>query len=464
MLHSSFESSSLNERSYHRAIFHSLFSQLQTSNLSPDEYALMREALGKLLQATPRRTPEPRTSALDWKAILLAWGEHTQDGVLVISNERVVLFANRIAQEHLSLHTGFVLEEDWEQSRRAHSIWTELDVGEKSGYRLFHIRPRPGSFTKRAGSYSFSAIYTNSALYQKQLHTARIAAHSLSNTLLLGETGCGKEVLARAIHSSSARKDGPFIAVNLAALPRELVASELFGYTEGAFTGAKKGGQPGKFEAANGGTLFLDEIGEMSMELQVLLLRVLEERKVTRLGSHEEKPLDIRIIAATNRFIEEDVRNGLFRADLYYRLNVLQVRIPPLRERKEDIASLAHEFLKQLANQYAGGPTSICESALTILHQHTWPGNVRELRNIVERAFLHAFDDSFIHARHLPGEWQLEYGQHPSSVEPLPLLRELEKQTIQQAITQAPSISAAAKKLGIARSTLYRKMEELGIS
>ncbi|MFS0557988.1 sigma-54 interaction domain-containing protein [Brevibacillus sp. 179-C9.3 HS] len=383
--------------------------------------------------------------------------------MVAISDERVVLFANRQAQERFSLCEGLVLEVDWEQTRLANWFVEELDLGEKTWYRLFLIRPGTSSVSKPASSYSFSEIHTNSPLYQNQLQTARIAAQSLSNTLLLGETGCGKEVLARAIHTSSARKDGPFIAVNIAALPRELIASELFGYTEGAFTGAKKGGQLGKFEAANGGTLFLDEIGEMTIELQVLLLRVLEERKVTRLGSHEEKPLDIRIIAATNRFIEEDVRNGLFRADLYYRLNVLQIRIPPLRERKEDIAPLADEFLSQLHTQYARGPTGICESSLTILQQHTWPGNIRELRNIVERAFLHAFDDPWITPHHLPCEWQHEYGQQEASGEPLPLLRELERQTIQQAITQAPSISAAAKKLGIARSTLYRKMEELGI-
>ncbi|OUQ87295.1 sigma-54-dependent Fis family transcriptional regulator [Brevibacillus brevis] len=470
MLLSSFDSSSAIERSQHRAIshavFHSLYQQLQaTTNLSPYEFSLIKDALIHLLQ-TDHAIPALRHashSVPNWKSLLFAWAENSQECLIALSDERSVLFANKRAKERFSLVEGLVLEADWEQERLPNWYVEELDLGEKTWYRLFLIRPSTSTLSKTTSSYSFSEIHTNSPLYQAQLHTARIAAQSLSNTLLLGETGCGKEVLARAIHSSSSRKDGPFLAVNIAALPRELIASELFGYAEGAFTGAKKGGQPGKFEAANGGTLFLDEIGEMSLELQVLLLRVLEERKVTRLGSHEEKPLDIRVIAATNRSIEEDVQNGLFRADLYYRLNILQIRIPPLRERKEDIAALANEFLQLLHTQYAGGPTGICESALAILQQHSWPGNIRELRNIVERAFLHAYGDSWVTSHHLPSEWQQQYGLQEAPSEPLPLLRELERQTIQQAITEAPSISAAAKKLGIARSTLYRKMEELGI-
>ncbi|WP_064201963.1 sigma 54-interacting transcriptional regulator [Brevibacillus brevis] len=470
MLLSSFDSSSVIERSQHRAIshavFHSLYQQLQaTANLSPYEFSLIKDALIHLLQ-TDHAIPALRHashSVPNWKSLLFAWAENSQECLIALSDERSVLFANKRAQERFSLVEGLVLEADWEQERLPNWYLEELDLGEKTWYRLFLIRPSTSTLSKTTSSYSFSEIHTNSPLYQAQLHTARIAAQSLSNTLLLGETGCGKEVLARAIHSSSSRKDGPFLAVNIAALPRELIASELFGYAEGAFTGAKKGGQPGKFEAANGGTLFLDEIGEMSLELQVLLLRVLEERKVTRLGSHEEKPLDIRVIAATNRSIEEDVQNGLFRADLYYRLNILQIRIPPLRERKEDIAALANEFLQLLHAQYTGGPTGICESALAILQQHSWPGNIRELRNIVERAFLHAYGDSWVTSHHLPSEWQQQYGLQEAPSEPLPLLRELERQTIQQAITEAPSISAAAKKLGIARSTLYRKMEELGI-
>ncbi|TQR33902.1 sigma-54 interaction domain-containing protein [Brevibacillus brevis] len=470
MLLSSFDSSSAIERSQHRAIshavFHSLYQQLQaTTNLSPYEFSLIKDALIHLLQ-TDHAIPALRHashSVPNWKSLLFAWAENSQECLIALSDERSVLFANKRAKERFSLVEGLVLEADWEQERLPNWYVEELDLGEKTWYRLFLIRPDTSTLSKTTSSYSFSEIHTNSPLYQAQLHTARIAAQSLSNTLLLGETGCGKEVLARAIHSSSSRKDGPFLAVNIAALPRELIASELFGYAEGAFTGAKKGGQPGKFEAANGGTLFLDEIGEMSLELQVLLLRVLEERKVTRLGSHEEKPLDIRVIAATNRSIEEDVQNGLFRADLYYRLNILQIRIPPLRERKEDIAALANEFLQLLHTQYAGGPTGICESALAILQQHSWPGNIRELRNIVERAFLHAYGDPWVTSHHLPSEWQQQYGLQEASSKPLPLLRELERQTIQQAITEAPSISAAAKKLGIARSTLYRKMEELGI-
>ncbi|RNB91424.1 AAA family ATPase [Brevibacillus fluminis] len=318
-----------------------------------------------------------------------------------------------------------------------------------------------GSDTQAADSSPFPAIQTKSQRYRVELQSARIAAHSATNTLLLGETGVGKEVLARAIHASSMRKHSPFISVNIAALPRELVASELFGYCDGAFTGAKKGGQIGKFEAANGGTLFLDEIGELPLDLQVVLLRVLEERKVTRLGDHDEKPVDVRIIAATNRVLEKEVKSGRFRADLYYRLNVLQIRIPPLRERKEDIVPLAEVLLKQLRAQYGTGPVGISLEAQEAFLSHDWPGNIRELRNVMERAFLLAIHETTISPGHLPNEWIVRDGGGETFRGSVPMLRDMERQTIQQAIAATSSLSAAAKKLGIARSTLYRKMAEL---
>lgn len=401
----------------------------------------------------------------DWRRLLFLWGEKSREPILALDAARTVVFASRTAREQCGLHTGMTLEEQWWTSLEKDWSIEEQSLEDAAGTRLYLLRTRTAPLPARTEPHVFPAIATNSPLYRKQLQTARIAAASLSHTLLLGETGCGKEVLAKAIHDSSPRKDGPFIAVNIASLPKDLLASELFGYADGAFTGAKKGGQIGKFEAANHGTLFLDEIGEMTLEHQVLLLRVLEEKKVTRLGSHTEKELDVRIIAATNRLLEEDVRNGLFRADLFYRLNVLPIRIPSLRERKEDIAALAKEFLGQLHEQYKGGPNALCETALLALHQHSWPGNIRELRNVMERAFLHAFSEARISVQHLPPEWAWTTSteQAPQADDPSPLLRTLEKQTILQAIQDAPSMSAAAKKLGIARSTLYRKMGELGI-
>ncbi|MED1860991.1 sigma-54 interaction domain-containing protein [Brevibacillus reuszeri] len=418
---------------------------------------IVAEAIPSTQQANSEAVP-------DWKALLLAWGEQSQEYIIAISHMRVVLYVSRAARKPFSLHPGSILDENWEEEILRFWMIEMVDIGTSAAFRLLQFRPRTSYYAK--STELFPAIQTNSSLFQAQLKTAAVAALSQSNTLLLGETGSGKEVLARAIHASSSRKNGPFIAVNMACLPRELIASELFGYTDGAFTGAKRGGHVGKFEAASTGTLFLDEIGEMPLDLQVMLLRVLEERSVMRLGSHDEKPLDVRIIAATNRKLDEEVRAGRFRADLYYRLNVLQICIPPLRDRKEDIAPLAQGFLKQLQDQYAAGPTELSGDVVGTLLQHTWPGNVRELRNAMERAFLLAFYEKVITAGHLPIEWR------PSSTPPQndaftkehSLLRDAERHTIQQAITEAQTLSAAAKKLGCARSTLYRKMRELGIN
>lgn len=369
----------------------------------------------------------------------------------------------------MSLRAGDVLDGSREAS--LHNKWTleewPVDDFLHTRVRLLAIRPHR-HFHAMQDTTPFPLIQTNSPLYMAELQTARVAADSLTNTLLLGETGSGKEVLARAIHGGSRRAQGPFLAVNLASLPRELIASELFGYAEGAFTGARKGGRLGKFEAANGGTLFLDEIGELPLEHQVLLLRVLEERTVTRLGAHEENPLDVRIVAATNRPLEKEVAEGRFRADLYYRLNVLTIRIPPLRERPEDIAPLAVHFVQELGKKHGTGPSVLSEDALFALQSHSWPGNVRELRNVVERAFLLAFYEPAITPVHLPAEWNAaslrfaHKGQlHSGSGL---LLREMERQAVRQVLAEARSISEAAKKLGIARSTLYRKMGEWGIS
>lgn len=392
--------------------------------------------------------------------LLCAWGKVSQDYVVAVARNRVVYFVNRRASERFTLRPGSVLDDDWEQ--QVEKEWTieEVDLEEEQLYRFYFIRPKLIPSAEAQAAFIFPAIKTSSPQYQAQLHTARVAAHSVSNTMISGETGSGKEVLARAIHAASNRKDKPFIAVHIASLPRELLASELFGYSDGAFTGAKKGGKIGKLEAANGGTLFLDEIGELTTEMQVVLLRVLEERRITRLGDHEEKPLDVRIIAATNRKLQDEVTAGRFRADLYYRLHVLHVKIPPLRERKEDIPDLVEQLLHKLQAQYGRGPLSVCQQAWQLLLSHAWPGNIRELRNVMERAFLLALDESIITITHLPAEWSHSAPAMKAAGFRRSSLRDLEKETIQRALADATSISAAAKQLGIARSTLYRKMSE----
>lgn len=394
------------------------------------------------------------------RSLLYAWGKVSQEYVIIVARNRVVYFVNRRASERFTLRPGSVLDENWEQHVQKEWTIEEVDMEDEEYYRLYFIRPKPKRNDEAHPTSAFPAIKTNSPRYHAQLHTARVASHSVSNTMISGETGAGKEVLARAIHAASSRKDKPFIAIHIASLPRELLASELFGYTDGAFTGAKKGGKVGKLEAANGGTIFLDEIGELTPEMQVVLLRVLEERKITRLGDHEEKPLDVRIIAATNRKLEEEVTAGRFRADLYYRLHVLHIQIPPLRERKEDIPDLVDHFLHELWVQYGKGPLSVSREAWQFLLAYTWPGNIRELRNVIERAFLLAFEEPTITENHLPPEWSHISATGDPTDDRRSSLRDLERETIQRALAEAKSISAAAKQLGIARSTLYRKMNE----
>jgi sigma-54 dependent transcriptional regulator, acetoin dehydrogenase operon transcriptional activator AcoR len=293
----------------------------------------------------------------------------------------------------------------------------------------------------------------------------RMAAASLSTVLLQGESGTGKELVAQSIHFSGQRSSGPFIAVNCAALPETLIESELFGYEDGAFTGAKKGGQSGKFEMANGGTLFLDEIGDMPLSAQIKLLRVIQERKVTRIGSSTERLINIRIIAATLKDLKQEVKEGRFRQDLYYRLNVLNLRIPPLRERLEDIPALARRLSLKIAERMKVEPKELDEDLLEQLKCYSWPGNVRELENLIERAANMAGDDPILRAEHF--EWPTaEWEQGPRlslNTAPLQSLAEVEKEMICRAIAHFKhNIHKAAMSLGISRNTLYRKMKESG--
>lgn len=233
---------------------------------------------------------------------------------------------------------------------------------------------------------TFADIAFSSSVMERVIGQARRYAASDSTILLYGETGTGKELFARAIHSASRRTYAPFVPINCAAIPDTLLESELFGYVEGAFTGAVKGGRPGLFELANGGTLFLDEVGDVSAHLQVKLLRVLQEQRVRRVGSNKEVAIDVRIIAATNRNLENMVADKTFREDLYYRLNVIPLVIPPLRERFEDIHLLSELFLKHFADKLNRSVKGFTPQALQRLESYNWPGNVRELKNIIERA------------------------------------------------------------------------------
>lgn len=318
--------------------------------------------------------------------------------------------------------------------------------------------------------YSFENIITSDLKMKYLIDLARKASESNATILIEGESGTGKEYFSHAIHKSSYRKYGPFIRINCAAIPKELIESELFGYDEGAFTGAKKSGKIGKFELANGGTIFLDEIGMLPLEMQAKLLRVLEEREFERVGGNKKIELDIRVIAATNENLDEMVRKNRFREDLYYRLNVVKLLLPPLRDRKTDITLLAEHLLKQFRNVYKESPTRITSGALEQLKNHTWPGNVRELRNVIERAVSIA-NGKVIYSKDLPeylqGKIDSEFQEKEEQVIRFKLkdvVAKAESEAIIHAIARCDgNKTEAADVLGIHRTALYKKMAKYNI-
>lgn len=295
-------------------------------------------------------------------------------------------------------------------------------------------------------------------------HVGRVAATPRTTALIYGESGVGKELVARAIHEGSARADGPFLAVNCAAISEGLLEAELFGYEPGAFTGGDPAGRDGLIAAAEGGTLLLDEVGEMDPALQAKLLRVLQERTFRRVGGTVDLAMDLRVIAATNRDLAAMVDEGTFREDLYYRLNVLSIQVPPLRERPEDIAPIAIHFLARFAEELGRDFTGFSEAAMEALQHHTWPGNIRELKNSVERAAILA-EQGLIRPEHLTlprREAAQVEGSH------LPLadwnLRNMEEALIRRALNEFEgNRSQVARELGINRTTLYNKLKSYGI-
>jgi len=317
-------------------------------------------------------------------------------------------------------------------------------------------------------AFDFGAIVGESAALREVLRRVEQVAPTASTVLLRGETGTGKEMVARAVHLNSDRGERPFVAVNCAALPAELLESELFGHEKGAFTGAIAQ-RKGRFELADGGTIFLDEVGELPMEVQVKLLRVLQEREFERVGSSGSIKVDVRVVSATNRDLEALVEQGRFREDLYYRLNVFPIELPPLRDRGDDVGLLAEHFLEKLVRLNRRGPTAIAPDARAALASHTWPGNVRELQNVVERAAIVAQGTTLSAA-------DLDFGRRPGAPAPAapgpaapapagtPLrarLAEEERQAIVRAIEgSGGNIAAAARALGINRSTLYFRIKK----
>ncbi|WP_022665036.1 sigma-54-dependent Fis family transcriptional regulator [Desulfospira joergensenii] len=316
----------------------------------------------------------------------------------------------------------------------------------------------------------FQSIIGQSSAINKALETARRVADTSTTVLITGDSGTGKEILAQSLHCSSSRSKGPFVAVNCGAIPRELIQSELFGYATGAFTGAKKGGSPGKFEQASKGTLFLDEIAEMPLFLQVNLLRILEEGQVTRVGGTQPIPIDVRIIAATNKDLKPLVEKKKLRQDLFYRLNVVKIHLPPLRDRGNDLTLLATYFIGEMAEKLGRKVRSVDPLFYAALKNYEWPGNVRELKYAIEGAIALMSENRRLSAECLPTDIRKQSGV---PVLPKPgknpdtnfSLKAMEEETIQKAQQHfSGNVSQMAKALGIGRNTLYAKLKKHRIS
>jgi len=345
---------------------------------------------------------------------------------------------------------------------------------------IFFIRPLKevqklvNRFSGACATFHFDDIISKNFHMDKVFNAGYAAASSMSNVLIQGESGTGKELLAQSIHNHSERRNGPFVALNCGAIPRELIGSELFGYAEGAFTGAKKGGNPGKFELADGGTLLLDEIGDMPLDQQVTLLRVLQEKKVTRISGNRVVPIDVRIICATNKDLYKEVLNGNFRQDLYYRLNVIFIQIPRLQERLDDIPELFFHFLKRNTINQGLPQPNVQPGVIECLLNYNWPGNVRELENIVER-LIYTSSKGDIKVEHLPPEIRdynkerfspsLNSQSSQSRLSARQQLDELEQAEIIKLLQEFDgNIAKVARQLSVSRNTVYTRMKKYYIS
>ncbi|NRR34155.1 sigma 54-interacting transcriptional regulator [Oxalobacteraceae bacterium] len=349
--------------------------------------------------------------------------------------------------------------------------------------KLHHLKPLLGKFSRlqeelaetrrqlvenRRPRYTLASYVGNGPASLEVKRQARRAAQLDTTVLLLGETGTGKELLAQAIHASSDRAAQAFIAVNAAAIPETLLEAEFFGVAAGAYTGADKRGREGKFKLAHGGTLFLDEVGDMPLQIQAKLLRVLQEQEIEPLGSNKVIKVDVRIIAATSINLQQSVAQGRFRSDLYYRLNVLSINLPPLRDRSTDLEALCESALEQITERTGMPRREITQSALQRLAAYDWPGNVRELRNVLEKAVLHSDSKRLVaedFATILPQGMSL-LSTFAQEVQPLAqVVAEAERKAITAALQAAGGKKiAAAQLLGISRATLYEKLAQLKLT
>lgn len=331
------------------------------------------------------------------------------------------------------------------------------------GYRISIQKKKQKKGQHGSRTFQFDGVKGTSKIFENVIQCCVRAAKTDITVHITGETGTGKEIVARSIHLNSSRKNGPFIAVNCGAIPKDLIGSELFGYVEGAFTGAKRTGHKGKFEQANGGTLFLDEIGEIPYEMQVALLRVLQEKQIVPIGGTKPIPLDIRIITATHRDLHELVRLGKFREDLFYRIYVYPIHVPPLRQRKQDLPYFIQYYCEK--NNWT---IPFTHEVMEMFMNHDWPGNIRELFNVLERIRVQYEDNlpdaSIIHS--LFTHWnQWEKNKFTEDSQPLSFREQMEKNRIMDMLEKTEgNVTAAAAKLNIPRSTFYRKLKKYGLS
>lgn len=430
---------------------------------------------------------------------------HISDGLLVLDRDGILQYCNEPASKILKISinasVGRPIREvlDFElalnsvfkeqqghidrelqiesPTLRLHIIDTAIPIWDEHGTMISVVntfreieRARQLSYrmTMDRDHYDFADISGNSPNLQVAITAARKAAQSTATVVLYGESGTGKELFAQAIHSGSAQKNGPFVAINCAALPRDLVESELFGYTPGSFTGADRAGRSGKFELASGGTLLLDEIAEMPLDVQAKLLRVLQERRVARIGAASSIAVDVRIIAASNQKLSQLVEDGSFREDLYYRLNVIEINIPALRERYDDIPLLLDQFLKKYCERLHRAPLELTPRAIMQLNNYHWPGNIRQLQNIAER-LVHLSDD--LEIDHIPPEWLNGTSERndplmsaPSTVPQLSLSGWEEAGVRSSLKAMDYNVTKTAAVLQISRPTLYAKMKQYGIN
>jgi transcriptional regulator with PAS, ATPase and Fis domain len=406
------------------------------------------------------------------KLLALAAGDAVGKSILKLFPAHPELLAVAAGQEGPALE---VVSE--RASGRAHFVVTPYVMhsdGEAQG-AILAVRERRDflnevrDFAGLNAVFTFEQIIGQAPALLRQIELARVAARQSSRILILGETGTGKEMFAQAIHNCSPRRAGAFVALNCAAIPRELMESELFGYRGGAFTGSRKGGQVGKLELADGGTLFLDEVHQMPLDLQAKLLRALQDGVITPLGDTKPIRIDVRVVAAANEDLYAKSRTGEFRQDLYFRLSVVEISLPALRERVEDIPRLAQHLLAKLAARMGRQAPALSPAALQVMLGYAWPGNVRELENVLEMAAI-VCEGCVVEPEHLAQRLRVAPERATPALIRVPpsvtggAVREVEVDLIRTTIRDFNgNITEAARRLGLSRSTVYRRMHEHGI-